>query len=261
MVIQINKLLTNKKGLFLAYDHGLEHGPIEFNLKNVDPNYILDIALEGHFNGVIMQAGLAEKYHQDYYKDLPLIVKLNGKTTFHSGEPEPALLCSVERAMRLGASGVAYTIYVGSEHQQKMMKEFAKVVEVAHDYGLPVIAFMYPRGAKIPNSYDNDILAYSARMALEMGADMIKIDYNQNIESFKWVVKNAGKCKILVKGGDATDDRSFLQKIYDCMQIGVCGFAIGRQVWKHPKPFSMTKAIQSIVFHNKIVDEAMKFLE
>ncbi len=73
MSVQINKILTNGKAAFLAYDQGMEHGPIDFNLKNIDPNYIMDIALEGKYDGIILQHGLAEKYYQDYYKDIPLI--------------------------------------------------------------------------------------------------------------------------------------------------------------------------------------------
>ena len=49
--------------MFLAYDHGLEHGPSDFNDVNVDPNYILDIAVKGSFGAVILQKGIAEKYY------------------------------------------------------------------------------------------------------------------------------------------------------------------------------------------------------
>ena len=55
----------------------------------------------------------------------PLIVKLNGKTSFHKGEEPLSLqLCTVDKAIQLGAKAVGYTIYVGSEHEEKMMQEF-----------------------------------------------------------------------------------------------------------------------------------------
>lgn len=261
MTIQINKLLTNGKAIFLAYDQGMEHGPSDLNLKNVDPNYIMDIALEGHYNGIILQHGMAEKYYHDYYKDIPLVVKLNGQTSLTKMEPVSRQLCSVERAIKLGADAVGYTIYHGSEHENEMMKEFSHIVDVAHDYGLPVIAWAYPRGKFIQDRMHTDILAYSARVCAELGADIIKIKYNDDFEGFKWVVKNAGRTKVVISGGSKTSPEEFLQKTHDIMQIGAVGLAVGRNVWQHEKPFSLTKAIQAIVHHGKSIEEAKKFLE
>src|SRR3989344_7045026 len=96
----VEKLLRNGKALFLAYDQGFEHGPTDFNEKNVDPKYILDIAQKsGVFTAVIFQKGIAEKYYPlgglDIQKTPPLLVKLNGKTALHKGEePYSPQLCS-----------------------------------------------------------------------------------------------------------------------------------------------------------------------
>ncbi|PIZ78111.1 MAG: hypothetical protein COY02_04215, partial [Parcubacteria group bacterium CG_4_10_14_0_2_um_filter_41_6] len=108
----INKLLRNGRGMLLAYDHGFEHGPVDFNEKNVDPAYILDIANSGHFTGVVLQKGLADKYYDkkqyqptDSAGQVRLIIKMNGKTPFHKHE-EPLSLsnCSVKEAVELGAA-------------------------------------------------------------------------------------------------------------------------------------------------------------
>jgi class I fructose-bisphosphate aldolase len=98
----LQKLLTKGKAIFLAYDQGLEHGPTDFNDKNVDPLYIIDIAKKGKFNAVIFQKGIAEKYNNEIKKTkIPLIVKLNGKTNLRKGEPISAQNCSVEEAINL----------------------------------------------------------------------------------------------------------------------------------------------------------------
>ena len=73
--IRIDKLMRDDKALFLAYDQGLEHGPVDFNIHNIDPNYVLYIATHGGFNGFICQKGIAELYHENYYKKVPLILK------------------------------------------------------------------------------------------------------------------------------------------------------------------------------------------
>ncbi|MFH1589098.1 MAG: 2-amino-3,7-dideoxy-D-threo-hept-6-ulosonate synthase [archaeon] len=261
MTIQINKILTRGKAVFLAYDQGMEHGPTDFNLKNCDPNYILDIALEGHYNGIVLQHGLAEKYYQDYYKDVPLIVKLNGQTRITKMEPNSKQLCTVERAIKLGASAVGYTIYNGSENEDTMMTEFSKIVDGAHDYGLPAIAWMYPRGKFVPDQKSTELQAYVARVGAELGADIIKIQYNGDFEGFKWVVKNAGRTKVVISGGSQINQVDFLQKTYDIMQLGAIGLAVGRNIWQHEKPFSFSKAVMAIVHHNKTVAEAKKFLQ
>ena len=82
--MDVGNISRDGKIMLLAYDQGFEHGPTDFNEENVDPNYIIDIAKKtGVYTGIVFQEGLAEKY---YTKDLPpLVVKLNGKTSFHKG--------------------------------------------------------------------------------------------------------------------------------------------------------------------------------
>ncbi|MFH1506064.1 MAG: fructose-bisphosphate aldolase, partial [archaeon] len=240
MMTQINmhKILHNEKALILACDHGLEHGPKGFNEKNIDSNYILDIALEGKFNGVLLHHGIAEKYYGAHYKDVPLILKLNGKTNIPHIDPISRQICTVERAIKLGAAAVAYTIYDGAPQESVMFQEFGKIVERAHDYGLPVVALMYPRGPFVKEELSTDILAYSARIGLELGADIIKMKYPVDMEGFKWVVKCAGRTKVVVAGMEQISEEDLLHKVYNILQTGVTGLAIGRNVWKNERPFS-----------------------
>src|SRR4051812_43769602 len=132
MAVNISKLLRNGKALFLAYDQGLEHGPTDFNEKNVDPEFIFNLAYEGRFSAVACGIGLAEKYYQGVYREIPLIVKLNGKTNLAKINPISRQICSVQRAIKAGASAVGFTIYDGSPNEPTMLHEFGKVVEEAH---------------------------------------------------------------------------------------------------------------------------------
>jgi len=259
--INIKKILTDKKAIFLAYDQGFEHGPVDFNMKNVDPEYIFDIALEGGYNAVITQAGIAEKYYAAHYKDVPLIIKLNGKTSFYKDAPLSLQNCSVKRAVELGAAAVGYTIYLGSQEGQKMITQFGKIVEEAHNYGIPAIAWMYPRGPSIKDDTNTELLAYAARIGAELGADIIKIKYNNDVEAFKWVVKCAGRTKVMIAGGSAIEKSDFLRETEDIMKTGAIGLAVGRNIWQHDKPFSFTKALKEVIFHGKSADEAMKLLK
>lgn len=259
--IKIERLLTDGKAVFLAYDQGLEHGPVDFNVHNVDPNYVLYIATKGGFNGFMCQKGIAELYHDNYHRKVPLIVKLNGKTNIPRIFPISRQLCSVKRAVDLGAVAVGYTIYLGSPLEPDIFAEFSKIQEEAHDYGLPVITWIYPRGRYVTNETSTSMLAYAARTALELGADMVKMKYNGHLEEYKWIVRCAGKTKLLVAGGKKEPDRPYLQKVSDAMEAGATGFAIGRGIWQHDKPMKMTAAIKKIIFEGASVDDALKYLK
>lgn len=244
----------------LACDQGLEHGPEDFNLKNIDPTYILDIALESHYNAIILQSGVAEKYYHEAYKEVPLVVKLNGKTSIPHLTPISRQICSVDRAIKLGASAVGYTVYPGSDREPEMFSEFGKIVEQAHDYGVPVIAWMYPRGQAVRNDMSTEILAYSARIGLELGADFVKLKYNDDPEGYKWVVKNAGRSRVLTAGGTKVESKSFVQQAEEIMKTGATGMAIGRNVWQATKPFGISHALREVVLKNKKASEVIKFL-
>ena len=211
MYIKIDRLLSNEKALFLAMDQGLEHGPKDFNIKTIDPYYVLDIAVKGSYNAIILHKGIAEKYYEQTSHKIPLIVKLNGKTVFSKLDPFGAQTCSVRKAVELNASAVGYTIYDGSPLEPKIFKEFSSLQEQAHDYGIPIIAWAYPRGNKV-DELSTDNLAYAARVALELGADIIKVKYNGDAEGFKWLVKCAGKAKVVVAGGSKKGEMEFLKE-------------------------------------------------
>ncbi len=241
--------MKSGRAMFLAYDQGLEHGPSsDFNDKNVDPLYILEIARKGKFNAVVFQKGIAEKYQKEIKKSkVPLIVKLNGKTALVGGEPISRQICSVKEAIELGASAVGYTVYIGSEHESEMMQEFDKIEEEAHAKGIPIIAWIYPRGKSIKDDSTRVMMAYATRVGLEIGADIVKIRYNGNLDDLKWAVKAAGRCKVVVAGGLKVEDDKFVENAKEVMKTGISGLAIGRNVWQSDKPLNLAKEINKSV--------------
>lgn len=243
--------MRGERAFLLAYDQGFEHGPTDFNDENVDPQYIFDIAQEsGVFTCIAVQKGIAEKYYQRGVYKTPLVVKLNAKTAYHKGEelfsPQN---CSVEEAINLGAAGVGYTIYVGSEREQESFAEFSKIQEEAHAAGLPVIMWAYPRGKHIGEAeHSRENLAYAARIALELGADMVKLAYSGDTESMKWVVQSAGKVKVLVVGGSKADEAMVLAKTREILAAGAVGWAMGRNIWQAEDPVGIARRISEVLY-------------
>lgn len=250
MKIRMNKILKKGKALYLAYDQGLEHGPSQdFNDVSVNPKYIIEIGKKGKFQGMVFQKGIAEKYYKEIKASrIPLILKLNGKTNLFEGEPIARQLCTVEEAIKLGASAVGYTIYIGSEYENLMMHEFENIEREAHEKGLPVIVWVYPRGKSIKNKISREIISYAARVALELGADIAKIKYEGNPSDLQWAVKSAGKTKVVIAGGVKTPESEFLKQVSDIMKAGAIGLAVGRNIWQNPSPLQITKKIQEVVW-------------
>lgn len=240
----MSKIERDEKVLLLAYDHGLEHGPKDFKEWNVNPEDVLEIAESGPYTGLVMQKGLAEKYYSSY--DVPLVLKVNGKTALNP-KTRSSLNCSVERAVELGADAVGFTIYPGSEFESEMQENFRLVQERAREYDLPVILWSYPRGEGI-NEKNPETVAYAARIALELGADYVKVKYPGSAGSFAWAVENAGKTKVLCSGGSREPDQKFIERVKAVMEAGACGLAVGRNVWQREEPVELSDRIEEIVF-------------
>lgn len=250
MKIKLSSIMSRGKAVYLAYDQGLEHGPVrDFNDKNVDPLYILDIAKKAGFNGVVFQKGVAEKYNKEIKKSkVPLIVKLNGKTSLYKGEPISRALCTVQEAKKLGAKAVGFTIFIGSEHEGKMFAEFESIQKEAHKLGLPVITWIYPRGKSVKNPESRENIAYAARVGLELGADIVKIHWGTNLKDLKWAVKSAGRCNLVIAGGSKKSDSAFLKDVETAVKAGAIGLAVGRNVWQSEDPIKLGKEIKKRLY-------------
>ena len=245
--------------LVLPIDQGLEHGPVDFfqNPDALDPSYQYRLARDGRFSAIALHIGLAEKYYTEYAGDVPLILKLNGKTSIPSdAQAFSPLTGTVEDAVRLGADAVGYTVYVGSPAQDR---DFAQFREVRHDadrFGMPVIVWAYPRGEAVTQRGGKESLYaidYAARVALELGADVVKVNYPVASEkdrqspapyntlglspddAFRKVVQSAGRALVLVSGGEKVGDAELLEKVRSSMAAGATGIIFGRNLWQRPR--------------------------
>jgi fructose-bisphosphate aldolase, class I len=256
---KINKLQTKGKTLFLAYDHGLEHGPDDLPNESINPEFIVKIAEKSEIDGFICHKGIAEKYGRNFKGNL--ILKVNGKTLLGpKKDPYSPIICSVKYAYELGAKAIGFTNFDGSSFQTRIIEDFRNVQEEAREFGLPIISWMYPRGVAIQNDLDRYNLSYSARIGLEIGSDFIKMKFNGNIDDLKYMKKACGKLKLILAGGKKVNStRNFLEFIYKTKDF--CdGYAFGRNIIKHEKPIELIKAIRDIQIRGKSVDEALKRL-
>jgi len=246
--------LRNGTALFLPYDQGLEHGPRDFfaNSQASDPAYIVKLAIAGEFNAIAIQIGLAEKFFWDYAGEIPLILKLNGKTDIPSDEAALSPVhASVEDAVRLGADAVGYTLYVGSPAQEADFAQYRRIRADAERLGMPLIVWAYPRGAAIEAKGGKDsfyAVDYAARVASELGADVVKVNFPhpekrdgvkppyEEIftpqQAIDGVVRSANRTLVLVSGGSKAGDDAMYRKAEQAMEAGGLGLIFGRNVWQ-----------------------------
>ncbi|MGL5810888.1 MAG: class I fructose-bisphosphate aldolase [Nocardioides sp.] len=256
----------NGAAMFLPYDQGLEHGPRDFfaNPQSSDPRYVIDLAIEGGFNGVALQIGLAEKFFWEYAGELPLVLKLNGKTEIPSDAAALSPVnASVEDAVRLGADAVGYTLYVGTPSQEADFAQFRRVRADAVRWGMPLIVWAYPRGSAIEAKGGRDsfyAVDYAARVASELGADVVKltfphpakvegvpVPYRTEVgaeDAVRAVVRSANRSLVLISGGSKAGDDTMLAKARQSMEAGATGLIFGRNVWQREHAASLKFAGQ-----------------
>ncbi|HUI38975.1 MAG TPA: fructose-bisphosphate aldolase, partial [Thermoplasmata archaeon] len=222
-----------------------------------DPDYQFRLAQEGRFSAIAVHIGLAEKYFHQYAGEVPLLLKLNGKTGIPSDAGAfSALTGTVEDAVRLGADAVGYTLYVGSPAQDRDFAQFLGVRRDAERFGMPVVVWAYPRGDAIAHKGGREglyAIDYAARVALELGADVVKLNYPVRSEkdrespppyntldlppekAFRKVVESAGRALVLVSGGERIGDADLLGKVRMSMDAGATGIIFGRNMWQRPR--------------------------
>ena len=236
--------------LILAYDHGLEHGPVDFAgaPETADPERVFEVATHDAVTALAVQKGVAEAYYPSYSDEVSLLMKLNGTSNLWMGEYDSAVNCTVDYAVELGAEAVGFTLYGGSNHEVEMAEEFRDIQEAARDYGLPIVMWSYPRGQGVKSDTKSDVIAYAARQALELGADVAKVKYPGSQSAMEDVVNIAGDVKVVMSGGSKDDELAFLERVESVMDAGGRGLAVGRNVWQRDDPTSMLDSLEQVIF-------------
>lgn len=258
--------------MILPYDQFIEHDNrhVDPNPLASDPDYICNLAVDGGYNGIAVHYGVAKRYWSKIQGKVPLILKINGKTSFpDQSHPLSAHTSYVEDAVRIGAAGIGYTMYYGSSMQIEDLPQLASVRAECDRYGMPLIVWAYPRGVYVDEKGGKEstyAIESATRMAVEMGATVIKAnlpvptkpeffennsvpEYYRKVErelqampekEQKWerakrVVEAAQGVPVLFSGGSKIGDGDLLENAQACIDAGCFGFIFGRNMWKREK--------------------------
>jgi len=252
-------LVRDGKVLIVAYDHGLEHGPVDFEdvPESANPERVFEVATHPAVTSIAVQKGVAEAYYPSYEDDVTLLAKLNGTSNLWMGEPDSAVNWSVDYAAELGADAVGFTLYGGSNNEIQMAEEFRDVHERAREHDLPVVMWSYPRGQGLKNDTKPGTIAYAARQALELGADVAKVKYPGSRAAMERAVRMAAKTKVVMSGGSKTSDREFLESVKAVIDAGGAGLAVGRNIFQRENPTRILDALEKVIYDEATVDRAL----
>lgn len=258
--IRMERIVDRNTGncVIVPMDHGVSIGPVE---GLIDMKKTVDDVANGGATAVLMHKGLIRFSHRTSGRDIGLILHLSASTDIGVTSTSKTLVATVEEALKIGADAVSMHVNVGAETETIMLSDLGMISEECADWGMPLLVMAYPRGPKISDSYDPDVVAHAARVATELGADLVKCSYTGDMKTFEKVVDGALAPVVIAGGPKMKSDMDILNMVYDSLQAGGKGVSMGRNVFQHQNVEAMTKAISDIVLHGATVKEAHLNLE
>lgn len=266
--LRLSRILNPKSGksVIIPIDHGLVMGNIE-GLQ--DPIDILEKLVKLGIDGTLMSPGIA-KITNEYFCskdapgriltiDLPLSSTIPGESGSIIGHE---VISDIEFAIRNALDLVKVLLPWGEKEnvQMESIKVVSKVATECDKWNIPLMVEPVFWGSHTSKDKKNDrkLIEHAARMALELGADILKIPYTGNVSEFKQLITHL-KVPVFVLGGPKMDNiKDILNVAKESIEAGATGIVFGRNVWQNPKMESLIKCLKEIVHENASVDEVIK---
>ena len=244
---RLSKIIRPKDGhtVMLAVDHGYFMGPT----SGLEQLGAMVTPLLRYADTLMLTRG-ALRYYIDPEVDIPIVLRVSGGTSIIGKEMlREGTVCSIEDAIRLNASGVAYSIMVGAEFERDTILGFTQYIDEATRYGIPVVAV-----TAVGKDMVRDVryMSLASRMAAELGADIVKTYF---VKDFEKVIESC-PVPVVIAGGKKLPEDEALKMAYDAIQAGAAGVDMGRNIFQSDKPLGMMQAINAIVHKKATAKEA-----
>lgn len=241
--------LVQKDGhcLFLPIDHGYFQGPtskLEKPGETVKP-------LLPYCDAIFVTRGVLRNCI-DPNNAKPIILRVSGGTSMVGEDlANEGITTSIKEALRLNASAVGISVFIGSKYEHQTLLNLAKLVDEAEEYGIPVMAVTAV--GKEMEKREARYLALACRIAAELGASVVKTYWCEN---FGKVVDGCPVPVVMAGGPKVDTELEVFEFVYDGMQKGAIGVNLGRNIWQHNYPVAMIKALRAIIHENATAREA-----
>ena len=236
------------KALFLPIDHGYFQGPthcLEHPGETIKP-------IVQYADGLMLTRGVLRS-SIDPSLEKPFIMRVSGAVSVVGEDlANESIVTSIQEILRLNASAVSMSVFVGTKYENKSLTNLSKLVDECEDYGVPVMAVCAV--GKELEKREARYLALAARIAAEIGARVVKTYYCK--EHFEKVVDGC-PVPIVIAGGPKTEtQREVFDFVYDGIQKGAIGVNLGRNIWQTEHPVASIRAIRAIIHEGYNVQEA-----
>lgn len=240
----------DNRALMLAVDHGYFLGPtekLEIPKKTIAP-------LLKYCDSLMLTRGV-QRTSVDARYPIPIVLRVSGGASIIGDDlSQEEITVSIQDAIRLNASALAMSIFVGSKYENQTIVNLGKLVNEAENYGIPVLA-VTAVGKELGK--DARYLSLACRIAAEQGAHIVKTYYCDNFEK----VVDSCPVPIIIAGGKKIPERDALQLTYNAIKAGAVGVDMGRNIWQSDNPVPMIKAVRTIVHGNSNVEQAYNYFK
>ena len=239
--------------LMLAIDHGYFMGPTHGMEK---PKEAI-VSLVPHIDSLMLSPGILVTDVSPSL-DVGMVLRASGaNSVLEEDIDNEGIILSALKAVKMNASAIAVSVYVGAEHQHQSLLNLAHTINEASAYNLPVLG-VTAVGKKLKDKKEKRYLALASRIVAEYGADIVKTYY---CDGFEEVVAKT-PAPIVVAGGPKLDTyRDVLELTYNALQAGAIGVDMGRNIWQSSHPAAIIQGVKAIVHQNASADEALELVE
>jgi len=249
------------RSVIIALDHGSIAGPMQ---GIINPGTIVKACVDAKVDGILTTKGFVDASLGEWNRSTSLLLRLTGGFTVLGGKFQEEMIVEPETAISYGASCAAITVKFGHEREGDFIRQASLAIDRCHRLGLPVMVEAMAKGTiggKEFAPHDSEAIRMVARMGAEIGADLIKTYYTGSIESFARVVEGC-PVPIVILGGAKTDSvRDVFQTIYDSLQAGGHGIAMGRNIWSFGNAEAILEAVNGLIHGHWGVDKALAKVE
>jgi putative autoinducer-2 (AI-2) aldolase len=240
---------SDGRTVMLAVDHGYFQGPttgLEKPKETITP-------LLPYADSLMLTRGVL-RTSVEPGSSVPIVLRASGGTSVLRELSNEVVTTSMEEALRLNASAVAVSVFVGSEFERQSLMNLSELVNEGERYGMPVLA-VTAVGREM--NRDARYLGLACRIAAELGAHVVKTYF---CEGFEKVVE-ACPVPVVIAGGKKLPEKDALQMASDAISEGASGVDMGRNIFQSSDPVGMIKAVRSVVHDGKPVDDAFAGLK
>lgn len=233
-------------------DHGVSCGPVH-GIAQMEA--VLRYGAAAGADGFVLHKGMMA-YVERIPGRLPgVFMHLSASTQIGPSFHRKVLVGSVEEAVRRGADGVSVHVNLGDEAEPQMLMDLGRVGEACAQWNMPLLVMIYVRGVHAPKPVTDESVEHAARVAAELGADIIKIPAPQRLETVERIAQSVPVPVVMAGGTKEPDERAFLTRIRMGLEAGLAGVAVGRNVFQHACPDRFLSAIVSLVHEGRSVEE------